>query len=85
MQAYGDAEMQRCRDAGMPRCHFPKLEPPEKLCRASAGPFAAGHARLQEPAPHLHRVQLLLWFGFAAACGKPWARLVFKASYRKVM
>lgn len=49
------------------------------------GPFAAGHTMLQEPAPHLHHVQLLLRFAFAAARGEPWARLVFKASYREAI
>ena len=81
--------MRGCRDAGMQGGHFPRLKLARATRKAVQGfcraVFAARHASLQEPAPHLHRVQLLLQFGFTAAHREQWARLVFKASYRKAI
>ena len=63
--------------AGLWGCHFPGLglagASGEAVQGLRGAVFAAGHAGLQEPAPHLHRVQLLLWFSFTAARGEPWA------------
>lgn len=82
MEGCGDAGMWGCRDVGMPELAGATREAVQRLHGAV---FAAGYARLQQPAPHLHHVQLLLRFGFTTACGEPWARLFFKASYHEAI